>query len=174
MACPMTMKNKSENGSSTKCFSTTSTWATCSDLPSEITPRKSSIWAPASATGQLTVCFTPIPYHGGSRKQTDTAVVAQKYPSARVIGNDISPIQPVLVPPNLEIRVEDIEDLRPWTSVYANSDLIHMRSVLQTLRDPRKVLMRVFECVLPSLPHPFPTTTNQYFRHPETLRQEDG
>lgn len=88
--------------------------------------------------------------------QTDTVVVAQKFPSARVIGNDISPIQPALVPPNLEIRVEDIEDPRPWTSVYANSNLIHMRSVLQTLRDPRKVLRRVFECVvhLPTLPFP--------------------
>lgn len=37
---------------------------------------------------------------------------ATKYPSARVIGTDLSPIQPVYVPPNCSFEVDDAED--PW------------------------------------------------------------
>lgn len=72
--------------------------------------------------------------------------VAENFPSARVIGTDLSPIQPHWTPPNVEFRVEDLEDEnRPWTSIYADADLIHVRAVLQTLRKPRQLLERAFE-----------------------------
>jgi hypothetical protein len=72
--------------------------------------------------------------------------VAEKYPSARVIGTDLSAIQPIWSPPNVEFRVEDMEDeFRPWTRIYDNSDLIHMRSLLQTMRNPKRLFERCFE-----------------------------
>jgi hypothetical protein len=74
--------------------------------------------------------------------------VAEKFPSARVIGTDLSPIQPQWAPPNAEFRVEDLDDEhRPWSSIYAGADLIHTRALLQTLSNPRLLLQRVFECV---------------------------
>ena len=72
--------------------------------------------------------------------------VAENFPSARVIGTDLSPIQPHWTPPNVEFRVEDLEDEnRPWTRIYADADLIHIRALLQTLRKPRQLIQRSFE-----------------------------
>ncbi|EXA00602.1 hypothetical protein NW765_006302 [Fusarium oxysporum] len=76
--------------------------------------------------------------------------VAENFPSARVIGCDLSPIQPHWTPPNVEFRVEDLEDEnRPWTRIYDDADLIHVRALLQTLRKPRQLLERAFEKLKP-------------------------
>lgn len=50
-----------------------------------------------------------------------------------------------MTPPNLEFRMEDIEDQRPWTRIYQDADLIHMRCLLQTLRNPREVIARAYQ-----------------------------
>lgn len=73
-------------------------------------------------------------------------VVADQFPSARVIGIDITPVQPQWIVQNLEFRVEDVDDdERPWTNIYADADLIHNRALLQTIRNPRRFLQRAFE-----------------------------
>lgn len=78
-------------------------------------------------------------------------LVAENFPSARVIGTDLSPIQPHWTPPNVEFRVEDLEDEhRPWTNIYIDADLIHIRALLQTLRHPRQLIERSFEYHSPS------------------------
>lgn len=52
---------------------------------------------------------------------------ATKYPSASVLGTDLSPIQPTYVPPNCRFEVDDVED--DWT--YSDSfDYIHGRLLL--------------------------------------------
>lgn len=72
--------------------------------------------------------------------------VAERYPSARIIGSDISPIQPSWSPPNIDFRVEDLEDQsRPWTSIYKDADLIHSRAFLPTVRHPDSIIERAFE-----------------------------
>ncbi|EFY84812.1 UMTA methyltransferase family protein [Metarhizium acridum CQMa 102] len=76
--------------------------------------------------------------------------VAEKFPSARVIGTDLSPIQPQWAPPNTEFRVEDLDDEhRPWSSIYTGADAIHTRALLPTLRNPKLVLRRAFENLKP-------------------------
>ncbi|KOS17876.1 Trans-aconitate 2-methyltransferase [Escovopsis weberi] len=58
-----------------------------------------------------------------------TLDVAEEYPSARVIGCDISPIQPRWLPNNLEFHIEDLDDeLSPWSAVYQEADLIFVRA----------------------------------------------
>ncbi|PMD30364.1 S-adenosyl-L-methionine-dependent methyltransferase [Hyaloscypha variabilis F] len=52
---------------------------------------------------------------------------AMKYPTAKVLGTDLSPIQPEFVPPNCHFEVDDAED--DWT--YSHSfDYIHGRLLL--------------------------------------------
>lgn len=86
------------------------------------------------------------PVFGPSSQSNISNPVAEVFPSARVIGTDLSPIQPHWTPPNVEFRVEDLEDeYRPWTNIYLDADLIHIRALLQTLRDPRRLLQRAFE-----------------------------
>ncbi|KAJ6783367.1 hypothetical protein PWT90_10223 [Aphanocladium album] len=76
--------------------------------------------------------------------------VAEKYPSARVIGTDISTIQPSWTPPNLEFRVEDLEDdYRPWTSIYNNADLMHCRFLMQVVRDPKRMIQTIYDRLKP-------------------------
>jgi hypothetical protein len=71
---------------------------------------------------------------------------AEKYPGARIIGTDISPIQPLWAAPNVEFHVEDLEDeVRPWTSIYGGADLFFIRATVQTLRHPRRLIERCFE-----------------------------
>lgn len=58
--------------------------------------------------------------------------VAERYPDAEVKGIDVSPIQPLWVPPNLTFEVDDYN--REWMDegVY---DLIHARELLGTVPD---------------------------------------
>ncbi|CAJ0546853.1 Ff.00g014800.m01.CDS01 [Fusarium sp. VM40] len=58
--------------------------------------------------------------------------IADKFPSASVIGVDLSPIQPSWVPPNLKFMVDDIED--EW--MHGNDfDFVHMRCISPWLKD---------------------------------------
>ncbi|KAM5386509.1 hypothetical protein ACJZ2D_000472 [Fusarium nematophilum] len=71
---------------------------------------------------------------------------ADKYPSASVVGVDLSPIQPTWVPPNLKFIVDDIED--EW--MHGNDwDFVHMRCISPWLKDEVKVLRQAFEHMKP-------------------------
>ncbi|KAL2177144.1 S-adenosyl-L-methionine-dependent methyltransferase [Thermothelomyces heterothallicus CBS 202.75] len=72
--------------------------------------------------------------------------VGEAFPSARVTGVDLSPIQPHWIPPNVEFIVDDIED--EW--VHANDyDFAHFRFVNTLLRDNTAVLRKVFQNLKP-------------------------
>lgn len=68
--------------------------------------------------------------------------VADKYPSASVVGVDLSPIQPSWVPPNLKFLVDDIED--EWMHG-DDFDFVHMRCISPWLKDEVKVLRQAYE-----------------------------
>jgi Methyltransferase domain len=59
--------------------------------------------------------------------------VADAHPHTEVIGIDLSPIQPQLVPPNLKFEIDDVE--LPWTFPQNHFDLIHIRALLGSLQD---------------------------------------
>ncbi|KAK4121743.1 S-adenosyl-L-methionine-dependent methyltransferase [Parathielavia appendiculata] len=72
--------------------------------------------------------------------------VGETFPSAKVTGVDLSPIQPLWIPPNVEFIVDDIED--EW--VHANDyDFAHFRFVNTLLKDNVAVLTRVFQNLKP-------------------------
>ena len=60
-----------------------------------------------------------------------------KYPSAQVLGNDISPVQPTDVPPNVNFELDDVE--RDWLYL-SKFDFIHGRCLTGSIKDwPRLV-----------------------------------
>ncbi|KAE8151780.1 S-adenosyl-L-methionine-dependent methyltransferase [Aspergillus avenaceus] len=59
--------------------------------------------------------------------------VADEYPSAEVIGSDLSPTQPSFVPPNLKFEIDDAEDY--WAYPEDHFDLIHVRSLYGAIAD---------------------------------------
>lgn len=68
--------------------------------------------------------------------------MADAYPSAEVVGVELSPSQPILVPPNLTFRVDDFED--EWT--YSRTfDYIHARLLVGRVRDWASLMRQCFE-----------------------------
>ncbi|KAK6613083.1 hypothetical protein QC760_003232 [Botrytis cinerea] len=71
---------------------------------------------------------------------------AQKYPSAQVIGTDLSPIQPIYVPPNCSFEVNDAEE--PWN--YSQKfDYIHGRAMVCCFSDPAGVINSAYDSLRP-------------------------
>ncbi|KAK6189219.1 hypothetical protein LQW54_013501, partial [Pestalotiopsis sp. IQ-011] len=59
------------------------------------------------------------------------------FPSAEVTGLDLSPIQPVWVPPNVKFLVDDVEDT--WLNG-DHIDFVHLRNMIPILKSPAKLL----------------------------------
>ncbi|RKK34310.1 hypothetical protein BFJ68_g17505 [Fusarium oxysporum] len=71
---------------------------------------------------------------------------ADQYPSAEVIGTDLSPIQPKWTPPNCTFEVDDFE--QDW--VYRKRfDYIHARELGGCIADDGKLFSRAFEHLAP-------------------------
>jgi len=68
--------------------------------------------------------------------------VADQFPSAEVLGVDLSPIQPSWVPPNLRFLVDDIED--EWVNG-DGWDYVHLRCMTAWLKNVPKLFERVLE-----------------------------
>ncbi|KAF4624687.1 hypothetical protein G7Y89_g13482 [Cudoniella acicularis] len=59
--------------------------------------------------------------------------MADAYPSAYVIGTDLSPIQPLFVPPNCAFEIEDLN--LSWTYPKNHFDFIHIRELFGSVTD---------------------------------------
>jgi len=62
-----------------------------------------------------------------------TSEMADAYPSAHVIGTDLSPIQPLFVPPNCAFEIEDLN--LDWTYPKNHFDFIHIRELFGCVTD---------------------------------------
>ncbi|KAH7129389.1 S-adenosyl-L-methionine-dependent methyltransferase [Dactylonectria estremocensis] len=71
---------------------------------------------------------------------------ADEYPSAEVIGTDLSPIQPDWTPPNCFFEVDDFQD--DW--VYKKPfDFIHARELEGCIADDEKLFQQAFDSLNP-------------------------
>ena len=75
--------------------------------------------------------------------------MADTYPSAEVVGVDLSPIQTVWVPPNAKFLVDDIED--EWLHG-SDFDLVHLRCIIPWMKQLDVLLGRIHELVCPVRP----------------------
>ena len=72
---------------------------------------------------------------------------ADTYPGTTVVGTDLSPIQPTLVPPNLSFEICDLEE--PWDTPL-RYDLVHTRLVNGfCVKDWPKFYREAFESLKP-------------------------
>jgi SAM-dependent methyltransferase len=72
--------------------------------------------------------------------------VADLYPSAEILGNDISPIQPSVVPPNVKFEVDDVEAEWVYSSKF---DFIHCRYMIGSIRDWPRLIQQAFQFTKP-------------------------
>jgi len=72
--------------------------------------------------------------------------VGEQLPQAIVVGNDLSPIQPAWVPPNMTFEVDDVE--KPWA--YAQSfSFVHVRAMYGSLKNRPRLFVQIFGSVEP-------------------------
>ncbi|KAJ4212578.1 hypothetical protein NW759_011615 [Fusarium solani] len=98
------------------------------------------------------LCYAPI----GKNPQkiadlgTGTGIWAiemgDKYPSAEVLGLDLSPIQPCWVPPNVKFLVDDVED--EWLNG-DDFDFVHLRNMIPILKSPVLLLKQAYANMKP-------------------------
>ncbi|KAF8427671.1 S-adenosyl-L-methionine-dependent methyltransferase [Tirmania nivea] len=91
--------------------------------------------------------------------------MAEKFPNAMVIGNDLSPIQPTWIPPNAEFEVDDYT--RDWVHPHNSFDFIHARALYATVADWPKLYREAYNTLKPG----------GWFEHLETTIQlvsDDG
>jgi trans-aconitate methyltransferase len=69
---------------------------------------------------------------------------ADKHPSAKVLGVDLSPIQPASVPPNCSFRVDNVEE--DWIPE-EKFDYIHSRAMVAGIKDWKRFFEQSFEYV---------------------------
>ncbi|KAH0846300.1 putative methyltransferase [Fonsecaea pedrosoi] len=72
---------------------------------------------------------------------------ADLYPTAEVIGTDLTPIQSTFVPPNLRFIIDDFED--EWAYDDTPFDYIHGRYLASSVRDWPRLVRQSFENLKP-------------------------
>lgn len=72
--------------------------------------------------------------------------MADQHPHARVLGIDLSPIQPDWVAPNCHFQIWDFED--PW-DFKRQFDLIHGRLLIGSISNPRYLLRQAYQSLAP-------------------------
>ncbi|WAO96647.1 Hypothetical protein NCS54_01432800 [Fusarium falciforme] len=73
--------------------------------------------------------------------------MADKFPSAEVIGVDISPTQPSWTPPNVKFQIDDAQ--LDWTFEPASFDFIHVRYMHGAFDDWPKLYRQMFKFLKP-------------------------
>jgi SAM-dependent methyltransferase len=76
----------------------------------------------------------------------NTQSSADAHPSAHVIGTDLSPIQPIYVPPNCTFEVDDAEDEWLFKEPFS---YIHARTVLSCFKEPLNVIRSAYNALSP-------------------------
>ncbi|RDW63703.1 hypothetical protein BP6252_11248 [Coleophoma cylindrospora] len=71
---------------------------------------------------------------------------ATQNPQAEVIGSDLSPIQPLYVPPNCRFEVDDAEDEWSYTQKF---DFIHGRLLFTCFNNPSAVIKQAYDALAP-------------------------
>ncbi|KAL1989106.1 hypothetical protein VTN96DRAFT_5869 [Rasamsonia emersonii] len=74
--------------------------------------------------------------------------IADKFPSARVIGNDLSAIQPSWVPPNVEFVIDDFE--KDWIYDENYFDFIHARTLIGSVKDWKWLIRKAYNHLKPN------------------------
>ncbi|XDG07764.1 hypothetical protein ABKA04_007379 [Annulohypoxylon sp. FPYF3050] len=79
--------------------------------------------------------------------QTYNSVFAEVYPNAEVIGTDLSPTQPLWVPPNVKFELDDCT--QPWTWSENSFDFVHIRYLFGAIADWDELLRQAYRVTRP-------------------------
>ncbi|KAN0096395.1 S-adenosyl-L-methionine-dependent methyltransferase [Hyaloscypha variabilis] len=72
---------------------------------------------------------------------------ADKFPSAQVVGTDLSGIQPNWVPPNCKFELDDAQ--LEWTFPPEHFDFVHLRCLMGSIKDWPYIYSEIYRCMKP-------------------------
>ncbi|OHE97090.1 methyltransferase domain-containing protein [Colletotrichum orchidophilum] len=72
--------------------------------------------------------------------------IADEFPTAEVIGVDLSPIQPLWTPPNCRFEIDDLEKEWTWSEPF---DYIHCRTMEGSFANPAKIIKKIYKALEP-------------------------
>ena len=93
------------------------------------------------------------------------------YPHASIIGNDLSPVQPSWVPPNVRFEVDDCES--PW-AYDEPFDFVFSRYMCTSVRDWPKLLKQAFDNIKPGGFVEFQDFDMLFYSEDGTLRENSN
>ncbi|MCJ1232962.1 hypothetical protein MMC14_000916 [Varicellaria rhodocarpa] len=73
--------------------------------------------------------------------------MADRFPSATVIGTDLSPVQPTWVPDNVRFEVDDVES--EWLYKENSFDYVHSRYMIGAISDWKAMIRKSFKHIKP-------------------------
>jgi ubiquinone/menaquinone biosynthesis C-methylase UbiE len=73
--------------------------------------------------------------------------MAERYPSAEVIGIDTAAVQPADVPPNCQFEIDDVE--HDWLFQEDSFDFIHARELVLAVRDWPRLVHQAYDVLKP-------------------------
>ncbi|KAK6500993.1 hypothetical protein TWF506_003749 [Arthrobotrys conoides] len=73
--------------------------------------------------------------------------MAHAFPHSEIIGNDLSPIQPTYVPPNVQFEIDDFND--EWVHPANHFDFIHGRALYGSVTSWDQLLRKVLHALKP-------------------------
>lgn len=73
--------------------------------------------------------------------------MADEYPSAEIIGTDISPVQPSWTPPNCSFQIDDAQ--LDWTFKKDHFDFVHIRNLYGGIKDWPRLYRQAFDHLKP-------------------------
>ncbi|KAG4279298.1 hypothetical protein FPRO04_05839 [Fusarium proliferatum] len=131
--------------------------ATATDSPPPRPPPAAAAAAPAAPSSpapqaELIPAEDPEDTSDIDRYEIDSALgsdadFADAYPSAQVIGSDLSPTQPEWVPPNVHFEIADATLTWPWKDNYF--DFIHIRYLFGGVQDWPALFQEAYRCCAP-------------------------
>ncbi|KAI0181628.1 S-adenosyl-L-methionine-dependent methyltransferase [Hypoxylon sp. FL1284] len=69
--------------------------------------------------------------------------MGDEYPEAEILGIDLSPIQPLWVPQNVQFLVDNVEE--EWVQPANSLDYIHSRQMAPTIRDWPRIIAEAYQ-----------------------------
>lgn len=73
--------------------------------------------------------------------------MGDQYPNAEVTGTDLSPTQPLWMPPNVKFEIDDCT--KDWTWSSNTFDFIHMRYLFGAISDWTELFRQAYRCCKP-------------------------
>lgn len=74
--------------------------------------------------------------------------MAEQYPDATIIGTDLSPVQPVMVPDNVHFEIDDVE-AKHWSWPDNYFDYIHSRFMIGSISNWQRLVRKAFQHTKP-------------------------